>query len=492
MAQSSFFGNQQPIFTTNGTSNSSFFTNGNIYDAVNLTDFDDILAAANIVTTSYISIQEYANGAFLSSVSAANSATAAANSANQAGTDLEYVFANAQTVSAEAAEVAANTAAAAANAQSAYSNAQSAAANAAAAFANAVSASSSALSANISAANAAYWANIAQAVSNVHLANTTVAGIVGPLTGDSTQFLNGNGDFSTPPSVTSANTTMEGTVGPLSGNADTFLAGNGAFTAVAFAQIMGNATLSQITGLGNVASINTTGNTEQFLNGNGAFIEPAYPTFPTTFAYANITGTPTTYAVANITGIGNVATTNFNANGQQALLGNGAFGAISAASGADGELQYSNGDLGLSSSANLTFDGVATFSVPNVNAAAIYNSSGSLTLGAVAIANSTGFTVVEQRGQSISGSGNVSFDFANGNIIYLNLTGNAVFQSPTNFTTGFYTVVCYTNGHSITCNNSIWKFPGALQPVTGSSGWDVYSIVSIAGLCFTSQVPQFG
>ena len=74
-------------------------------------------------------------------------------------------------------------------------------------------------------------------------------------------------------------------------------------------------------------------------------------------AYANIAASANSVAVANVSGIGNIATTNFNGNGSQALLGNGVFGAVSSitVAGSNTQIQYNNnGNLGANS--YFTFD----------------------------------------------------------------------------------------------------------------------------------------
>ena len=119
-----------------------------------------------------------------------------------------------------------------------------------------------------------------------------------------------------------------------------------------------NVDASNVSGLGNIATINLSGNSAQLLLGNGAWGAipstansnyanyagnafavdganvngaVANATFANDASNANIANVAYSVDVANVVGIGNIATINLDGNVSNALLGDGTFGAVESA-----------------------------------------------------------------------------------------------------------------------------------------------------------------
>jgi hypothetical protein len=86
--------------------------------------------------------------------------------------------------------------------------------------------------------------------------------------------------------------------------------------------------LANVSGIGNIANINLDGSSSNVLFGNGVFAPES--TSIANANYANFAGTAFSVAVGNVTGIGNIATVNLDGNASNALQGNGTFGPYSA------------------------------------------------------------------------------------------------------------------------------------------------------------------
>ena len=175
----------------------------------------------------------------------------------------------------------------------------------------------------------------------------------------------------------------------------------------------------------------------------------AYATTANAVAGSNVSGqvgyaaVANSVAVANVVGIGNIATTNFNGNGSQALLGNGVFGAVSSTTvaGSNTQIQYNNnGNLGANS--YFTFDTpTATLNVGsatdqlypgtiNVKAKGLIGSStGTIAITPNSISRTTAFSFPANA--NISGFNVISYG-AGPNNITLTSDGNATIGN--NFT----------------------------------------------------------
>jgi hypothetical protein len=171
-----------------------------------------------------------------------------------------------------------------------------------------------------------------------------------------------------------------------SGNGLSNVQGANVSGAVSYATTANSVAVANVTGIGNISTVNLDGNSSTVLYGNGVFSPvPAggydnsnVATFLasygsntitttgnvsvgniigngqalTNIAAGNIIGavayatTANSVAVANVTGIGNIATTNYNGNGSQVLAGNGYWVAQSGGGGSPGgsntEIQFND------------------------------------------------------------------------------------------------------------------------------------------------------
>jgi hypothetical protein len=251
------------------------------------------------------------------------------------------------------------------------------------------------------------------------------------------------------------------------GNAGNVLYGNGGFYALPTVSNVANANYANFAGTaynvsgsnvsGEVANANystysgTAGSANSVAGANvtGAVGLANFATTANAVAGANVTGavayatTANSVAVANVVGIGNIATTNFNGNGSQALLGNGVFGAVSSTTvaGSNTQIQYNNnGNLGANS--YFTFDtptttlnvGSSTDQVYpgtiNVKAKGVIGSStGTVAITPNSISRTTAFSFPANA--NISGFNVISYG-AGPNNITLTSDGNATIGN--NFT----------------------------------------------------------
>jgi hypothetical protein len=195
-----------------------------------------------------------------------------------------------------------------------------------------------------------------------------------------------------------------------------------------FAGTAYNVSVSNVAGIGNIATINKDGNASHVLYGNGVFANlptvtnvanANYSNFAGT-AYsvngANVTGTvananhanvsnsANSVAVANVVGIGNIATINLNGNGSQILAGNGSW--ISTPSTANANYANYAGNAFSVSGSNVSGD------VAGANHANVADSANS-----VAVANVVG----------IGNIATVNLDGSSSNILF----GNGVFAGIT-------------------------------------------------------------
>jgi hypothetical protein len=162
-----------------------------------------------------------------------------------------------------------------------------------------------------------------------------------------------------------------------------------------YANFAGNAfsvSVSNVVGIGNIATVNLDGNSGNILYGNGVFSSAPNVSNANSanFAnYANFAGNAFSVSVGNVVGIGNIATVNLDGNSGNILYGNGVFSAVP--------------DVGNANSAN--FANYANF------AGNAFSVAGANVIGAVANAN---YSVYAGEAFSVTG-GNVSGQVANAN-----------------------------------------------------------------------------
>jgi hypothetical protein len=255
-------------------------------------------------------------------------------------------------------------------------------------------------------------ANIADVANSVTAANVSGLGNIATinLDGNASSVLLGNGYWGALPSTENANyANFAGTAYSVDGANVNGEVANAAYATSAgsansvaganvsgevananYASYAGNATVADsansvtaanVSGLGNIVTLNITGNTEQWLRGDGTWNAlPAvtnvananYSNFAGTAYsidganvsgevananYANFAGTAYSVDLANVVGIGNIASLNIDGNASNVLRGDGTFSADSVTSpaGSNTQIQFNDGGA-FGASANLFWD----------------------------------------------------------------------------------------------------------------------------------------
>lgn len=229
----------------------------------------------------------------------------------------------------------------------------------------------------------------------------------------------------------------------ITGNANLGNLGTGAGTFTG--SIVGTSGLS-ITGNANVGNIGATNGVFTNISGNGALITALSGASVTgsvaNATYANIAGVAYSVSVGNVSGIGNIATVNLDGNAGNILYGNGAFAAVPNVSNV-ANANYANfAGTAYSVSGSNVSGSVANATYANI-AGVAYSVSGSNVSGAVANATyatsaGTAETVTTAAQPNITSVGtltslNISGNIVvggdltvNGNLAYVNVTTLAV------------------------------------------------------------------
>lgn len=248
---------------------------------------------------------------------------------------------------------------------------------------------------------------------NVPVANVTGIGNIATrnLDGNASNVLKGDGGWTALPIITGnvANANFDG-------NAANVLIGNGIFRsiigdggnltniaganvvgAVSFASTANSVAVANVTGIGNIATINKDGNASNVLWGNGVFANNPIPV------------------------VGNIAATNFDGVGGHALLGNGVFGFVTAGNVTGlGNIAPVN----LDGNASNVLSGAGTFVTP-VPGNNIFNggSSVSIPLGngnVILSSNSNTIATITGTGANVTGyisvTGNIQANVVQSNI----------------------------------------------------------------------------
>jgi len=129
--------------------------------------------------------------------------------------------------------------------------------------------------------------------------------------------------------------------------------------------ISANANQSQVTAVGTLTSLSVTGNIDSaFINANGVGLTNLtggnVVGDVSGANHSNISDVANSVAVGNVVGIGNIATSNFDGNSSNALLGNGVFGPITVGSVANANFANFAGNVTVSSQPNITSLGTLT------------------------------------------------------------------------------------------------------------------------------------
>jgi hypothetical protein len=182
---------------------------------------------------------------------------------------------------------------------------------------------------------------------------------------------------------------------------------------------------ANVSGLGNIATVNLDGNVSNLLTGNGTYV--AIPTVPTVgnIATINLDGNSQTWLAGNgvfaniaIPSVGNIATINLTGSNSNVLYGNGTFAAVPAPTVSQDIT--SNGAMSI-----MTYDGNLKY----VNYATVEPSSGNIAGGNIsANGNISGGNISATGNITANNLGNISsinIDGSNSNVLY----GNGVFAA---------------------------------------------------------------
>ena len=192
-------------------------------------------------------------------------------------------------------------------------------------------------------------------ISNIQGAN--VSGTVSSANTSGTVTTNAQPNITSVGTLSSLSVTGNANVGNIGATTGVFtnVSGNGAqLTAitganvtgqVSYAAVANSVSVGNVSGIGNIATINLNGNSQQWLAGNGVWANIAIPTVGN-IATINITGNSAqvlygngvfsalTVSAANVSGLGNVALLNYDGNSSNVLYGNGVFATASGGGGA--------------------------------------------------------------------------------------------------------------------------------------------------------------
>jgi hypothetical protein len=203
--------------------------------------------------------------------------------------------------------------------------------------------------------------------------------------------------------------------------------------------------VANVSGIGNIATVNLDGSASNVLYGNGVFA-PAAGGNTANANYANFAGTAFSVALANVSGAGNIASINLDGNVSNTLLGNGTFGPYQANAtiltgtilnnGVVNSSLTSVGTLtGLSVNGNITAANItANTGIFTGNGSGLTNIAGANVTGTVAnatfaldaananVANTANSVAVA----NVSGIGNIATVNLDGNVSNV-LSGNGMF-----------------------------------------------------------------
>jgi hypothetical protein len=241
-------------------------------------------------------------------------------------------------------------------------------------------------------------ANVANTAFAVAAANVSGLGNIATinLDGNVSNLLTGNGTYVAIPVVPTVGNIANIN---LDGSNSNVLYGNGVFAPAAggsygnsdVATFLASYGSNTITTTGNVSVGNIIGNGQALTGIAGANVSGFVPN-------ANVANTAFAVAAANVSGLGNIATINLNGNTSQVLLGNGAFATIPSSS------IISNGNSNVSiatANGNVTINAVgnATMTVTGTGA----NVTGTLTsTGKIGYASGSSVTQLTSRGTGVT------------------------------------------------------------------------------------------
>jgi hypothetical protein len=221
----------------------------------------------------------------------------------------------------------------------------------------------------------------------------------------------------------SGNTTLNNLVVTGNLSAGNLVANNANYANFAgVANTANSVALSNVSGAGNIASINLDGNVANLLTGNGTFV--AIPTVSANANYANFAGEAFNVNASNITGT--VANANYAANAGNATIANSANSVTLANVSGAGNIASINLDGNVSNvlSGNGSFVALPTVSA-NANyanfAGTAFNVSGSNVSGEVANANYASYANIANTANSVALANVVGI----GNIANINLDGSS-------------------------------------------------------------------
>ena len=184
--------------------------------------------------------------------------------------------------------------------------------------------------ANVGNANFASYANIANTANTVAGANVTgtvananyaaFAGTAYSVSGSNVSGTVANANYSV----------YAGTAYSVSGSNVSGQVANANYASYAnVSNVANSVSVGNVSGIGNIATVNLDGNASNILYGNGVFAGITTVANANYANFANVANTANSVAVGNVTGIGNIATVNLSGNASQVLLGNGTFGQTS-------------------------------------------------------------------------------------------------------------------------------------------------------------------
>lgn len=176
---------------------------------------------------------------------------------------------------------------------------------------------------------------------------------------------------------------------------------------VPFSAVANSVAVANVSGIGNVAVLNLDGSSSNVLYGNGVFA-PGGGGNAANANYANFAGTAFSVSAANVSGLGNIATINLNGSGSNVLLGNGAWGSLPNTANANyanfAGTAFSVDGANVSGAVNLANYATVANSVAGANVSGAVNLANYATVAnSVALAN-------------VSGAGNIASINLDGNV----------------------------------------------------------------------------
>jgi hypothetical protein len=278
----------------------------------------------------------------------------------------------------------------------------------------------------------------------------------------------------------------------LDGNLSNILYGNGVFASAPAGGGYGNSNVATflasygsntMTTTGNVSVGNIIGNGQALTGLAGANVSGFVPN-------ANVANTAFAVAAANVSGLGNIATINLDGNLSNILYGNGVF----ASAPAGGLYGDSNVVTLLASYGSNTITTTGNVSVGNIigNGQALTGLAGANVTGAVTYASTANSVALA----NVSGAGNIASINISGNASQI-LYGNGVFASAP-VTYGNSNVATFlasygSNTITTTGNVTVGNIIGNGQALTGLAGANVSGQVGnalVAGTVYTNAQPN--